>query len=81
VNGFDRVSGPASIDAQNFAGFLNELDAGVPDKYDFNFTGTQFDFDTSSYYRSNDAPGWGASSADYETEIIAGNSLIILLSW
>ena len=46
----------------------------MPDKYDFNFTGTQFDFDTSSHYRSNDAPGWGASSADYETDIIAGNS-------
>lgn len=74
VNGFDRVAGPHAADADNFKGFLNQLDAGVPDKYDLSFTGIQYDFDPSSQFVTNDAPGHGASQANYETEIIAGNS-------
>ncbi len=74
VNGFDRVAPPASINSSGFSGFLNFLDAGVNYKKDVSFTGTQYDFDTTSKFISNDAPGHGASHADYETQIIAGNS-------
>lgn len=74
VNGFDRVSPPASIDLGNFSGFLNFIDAGINYKKDVSFTGTQYDYDTTSKYISNDAPGHGASHSDYETKIIAGNS-------
>ncbi len=74
INGFDRVSGPENIDAEIFSGFLNIIDAGVPDKYDISFTGIQRDYDPASRFRTNDAPGHGASSADYETKIIAGNT-------
>ncbi|MEO8398680.1 MAG: xanthan lyase, partial [Ignavibacteriaceae bacterium] len=74
INAFDRICGPEKINENNFKGFLYYLDAGVPDKYDINFTGTQYDFDPNSEYQSNDAPGHGASHADFETKIIAGNS-------
>lgn len=74
VNGFDRISGPATIETPAFAGFANFLDAGVPDKYDIGFSGSQYDFNPASQFISNDAPGHGASHADYETKVIAGNT-------
>jgi hypothetical protein len=74
INGFDRVSPPASVSSSHFSGFLNFIDAGVSYKKDVSFTGTQYDFDTASKFISNDAPGHGSSFADYETKIIAGNS-------
>ena len=39
VNGFDRVSAPASFDSPEFSGFVNFVDEGVPDKYELGFTG------------------------------------------
>jgi len=74
VNGFDRVAPPAVVATEKFAGFVNTIDAGVPDNYDIGFSGIQNDFDPNSEYVSNDAPGHGASNADYETKIIAGNT-------
>ncbi len=74
VNGFERISGPAIVDEPDFKGFTNFLDPGVPDRYDINFTGAQFDFDPDSEWRTNDAPGHGASYADYETRIVPGNT-------
>ena len=74
VNGFHRVAAPAWIDTPGFAGYLNNVDEGVPDKFEMNFTGEQNDFDLRSEYKSNDAPGHGSSYADCETKIIAGNT-------
>ncbi|MDZ7331356.1 MAG: fibronectin type III domain-containing protein [candidate division KSB1 bacterium] len=74
INGFDRIAAPEYINEPNFKGFANFLDPGVADKFTFNLTGAQFDFDPQSRFRSNDAPGHGASSANYETQLIAGNS-------
>lgn len=74
VNGFDRIAPPATVEDTSFIGFTNFLDAGVPDKYDINFTGAQYDYNPNSPYISNDAPGHGASNADYETKIISGNT-------
>lgn len=74
VNNFDRVSAPAWIETDEFSGFLSNLDAGVPDKLDYSYTGLQYDFDPNSLFISNDAPGFGASRGDYETEVIPGNS-------
>jgi hypothetical protein len=74
VNGFTRICGPSSIRTNKFAGFVNFVDPGVPYKYDLSFTGPQYNFNPLSQYISNDAPGFGASSADYETKIIAGNT-------
>lgn len=74
VNGFHRISGPGIVDAGEYQGFLPELDRGVPDRYELGFTGEQYDFDRSSLFRSNDGPGHGASFAENEGRVIAGNS-------
>ncbi len=74
INGFDRVGPPEFVIQPDFKGFLPMFDPGVPDKYDFNFTGQQFDFDPDSKFRSNDAPGHGASQANRETEVRLGNT-------
>jgi len=74
VNGFDRIAPPEYVDEPNFKGFANFLDPGVADRFSFNLTGSQIDFDPNSRYRSNDAPGHGASLANFETKLIPGNS-------
>jgi len=74
INGFDRVCGPETLETPNFIGFAGFLDQGVPDGYDLNYTGAQFDFIPNSPWITNDLPGWGASHADYETTIIPGNT-------
>ena len=74
INGFDRVAPPEYIDEPHFKGFANFLDPGVADKFSFNLTGSQFDFDPGSPYRTNDAPGHGASGSNFETKLIPGNS-------
>jgi len=74
INGFNRVSGPASIESDKFTGFLNFIDSGVPDKYDLGYTGTQFDYNPSSKWLDDDAPGHGASYGNYETKVIPGNT-------
>jgi len=74
VNGFDRVSAPEIVVQPKFKGFADFIDPGVADKYDFNFTGSQFDFDMQSKWRTNDAPGHGASQANNETKLRVGNT-------
>lgn len=74
VNGFDRTAAPAVVDEPGFKGFLHFLDEGVGDTYDFGYTGAQIDFFPPSPWRTNDAPGHGASMAYYESKIIAGNN-------
>lgn len=74
INGFTRVGPPAWVHTDSFSGFLGFYDAGVQDRYGFNFTGFQHDFDPNSQFRSNDAPGHGASWADFETKLIMGNT-------
>ncbi len=74
VNGFDRISAPASFDSPTFSGFTNFVDEGVPDKYEIGFTGTQFNFDPNSKWLTDDNPGHGASHSDFESKIIAGNT-------
>lgn len=74
VNAFDRISAPEYVDADKFRGFVNFEDAGVPDKYDIHFIGNQYDFRPLSEWKDDDDPGLGASYADYESKIIAGNT-------
>lgn len=75
INGFERVAPPAGfvIDT-TYAGFLNDMDAGVPYLYGYNFTGKQYEFRRDRKWVDDDAPGFGASHANYETQILAGNS-------
>ncbi len=74
INGFERISAPAIIDSKKFGGFENWVDPGVPDKYNINFVGRQYDFNPKDEWKSNDEPGWGGSHSDYEGKVIAGNN-------
>ena len=76
VNGFTRVSGPASFQSPDstLAGFYNGKDHGVPYMYDLSFTGEQYEFRRHKEWVTNDDPGHAASYADYEDKIIAGNT-------
>jgi len=75
VNGFTRLSAPASfvIDS-TYAGFLNDIDAGVPYMADISFVGKQKEFLRQKAWVDDDAPGFGGSNSDYETTVIAGNT-------
>ncbi len=74
VNDFDRICGPSYFHTDSLGGFVAFEDNGEPDRYDLSFTGMQYDFNMHSRFRGNDAPGFGASFADYETKIIPGNT-------
>ncbi|MBK7865767.1 MAG: hypothetical protein IPJ75_01515 [Ignavibacteriales bacterium] len=74
MNAFDRLAAPAQIVEDSFEGFLFNVDEGVQYIKDVAFTGEQVNFDRKSEFKSNDAPGFGASKSDKECLVIAGNS-------
>jgi len=75
INGFDRISAPASFSIDStYAGFLNDEDPGVPYLSDISFIGKQYEFKRDKPWVDDDAPGYGASYANYETKVIAGNT-------
>lgn len=75
VNGFDRLSAPANFAVDStYAGFLNDKDAGVPYLSEISFVGKQYEFKRNKPWSNDDAPGFGASHANYETKVIAGNT-------
>ena len=78
VDGFDRVSGPAVVDVvaadgTRLQGFSLDADPGVPDGTDPAQVGAQYDFDAAHEWTDDDAPGWGASTAEQEGRPVAGN--------
>lgn len=75
VNGFDRISAPISFTMQDsIAGFMDAIDHGVPDKTQYNYIGSQYEFRRKMPYTGNDTPGFGASNTDFETTVVAGNT-------
>lgn len=76
VNGFNRVSAPASFATPDttMGGFMDWDDNGVPYKKDISFIGSQYEFRREIPWMDDDSPGFGASYADYETRVIAGNT-------
>ena len=74
VNAFDRVSGPESFVDGGKAGFRGSNILGVPYLRDISYTGTQIDFIRAHEFVSDDKPGFGWSRANYETQILAGNT-------
>ncbi len=76
VNGFDRVSAPSSFATKDttMGGFRDYLDHGVPYIKDYSFIGSQYEFRREIPWMDDDSPGFGASYADYETKVIAGNT-------
>ena len=74
VNGFDRISAPEAFNyGEQVAGFVPG-DFGMPDRVAFHFTGEQYDFVRDAPWIDDDAPGFGASYADMEGKLIAGNT-------
>ena len=77
VNGFTRVSAPdwfESGDSVMIGGFYDQRDHGVPYLYDISFIGSQFEFRRNIPWMDDDAAGFGASRANYEDKVIAGNT-------
>lgn len=77
INAFDRVSAPYSVcdDASGMAGFLHDIDAGVPYRYTVAYTGRQYNFDRNSPWVDDQTnPGFGAGYNDYDAQLIAGNT-------
>jgi hypothetical protein len=74
VNAFDRISGPEWFDRDGMAGVAWWYDKGVPRYYDFVTIGNQYDFDRSSPWLDDDAPGWGATWSDMEGMVVPGNT-------
>lgn len=74
VNGFTRVSAPDRFDSGEIAGFYDVRDHGVPYINDISFIGSQFEFRRDIPWMDDDAAGFGASRANYEDKVIAGNT-------
>ncbi|MDE6300398.1 MAG: xanthan lyase [Muribaculaceae bacterium] len=75
VNGFTRISGPDwFVASEDIAGFYDRKDHGVPMIEDISFIGSQFEYRRNIPWMDDDAAGFGASRADYETQVIAGNT-------
>lgn len=75
INGFDRLSAPFGFTtSDSIAGFVDAIDHGVPDKIQYNYIGSQYEYRRQIPWMDDDAPGFGASNADFETTVVAGNS-------
>lgn len=74
VNGFDRLSAPDFFETADYSGIGIHDDCGVPYQKSCFFTGNQYDFTKTSPWLSDDAPGFGASNATYEKQLVAGNT-------
>ncbi len=74
VNGFDRLAAPDFFETDEFFGIGRVDDCGVPYKTSCFYTGSQYDFVKTNPWISDDAPGFGASSSTYDTQIVAGNT-------
>ena len=77
VNAFDRISAPIAFTdtVSNAAGFLYDIDGGVPYKHTVAFTGYQYNFDRASEWKDDLIdPGFGASNSNYDGQRTAGNT-------
>lgn len=75
VNAFTRLSAPDWIETEDKAGFLDQIDFGVPYRRNIAYTGSQYNFDRESPWVDDQIdPGFGASHDDYEGRMLAGNS-------
>ena len=78
VNGFTRVSAPSWFETNRskdqLAGFIDKKDSGVPYIEDISYVGSQFEFRRSEPWHDDDSSGFGASDANYETQVTAGNT-------
>ncbi len=79
VNGFNRISAPTDFVAAApadtlLAGFLDDLDHGVPYQREINYIGKMKEYRRSIPWMDDDASGFGDSYGDQEGKVIAGNT-------
>ncbi len=74
VNDFTRLSAPAWFDTPTYAGFVDNLDSGVPYGKEINFIGEVFDFNRKKPWTDDDNPGFGGSYADRAGNLAGGNT-------
>ncbi|MCC8198672.1 MAG: xanthan lyase [Tannerellaceae bacterium] len=75
VNGFDRLSAPFSfVTRDSIGGFVDAIDHGVPDRVEYHYIGSQYEFRRQIPWMDDDAPGFGASQGNYESTVLAGNT-------
>lgn len=75
VNGFTRVSAPDWFEfSEDYAGFNDAKDHGVPYVEDISYIGSQFEFRRDIPWMDDDAAGFGASRSNYEQQVVAGNT-------
>ena len=74
INGFTRISAPDWFDSGEIAGFRSAKDNGVPYMKDISYIGEMFEFRRELPWMSDDSAGFGASRANYEDDVIAGNT-------
>lgn len=74
VSGFDRISGPGTLEEGQLRGFSGLVDEGVPDRYDLSYIGEQYDLENGSPWMDDDSPGHGASWSTWETRALTGNT-------
>ncbi|MBQ7181084.1 MAG: xanthan lyase [Bacteroidaceae bacterium] len=79
INGFTRLGAPADFEApgdaaRELAGFLPDVDFGVPYVNDFLYVGAQKEFRRRIPWMDDDAAGFGDSYGDMERKVIAGNT-------
>ena len=74
VNNFTRVAAPAWFDTPQYAGFLDDLDSGVPWGRDLHFAGPVNQFNRSIDWTEDDNPGFGGCYMDQAGTQVAGNT-------
>lgn len=73
VNGFDRLSGPATIETTNLQGFDLRRDPGIPYRYTTSYSGMQQSFNREFIGRET-SEGLGYSGDELEGMRIVGNT-------
>ena len=74
VNNFTRVSAPVWFDTPQYAGFLDNLDSGVPWGTDYLVAGEVFQFARNQNWSEDANPGFGGSYTDRAGQAVAGNT-------
>ena len=75
ANRFNRISGPQGFQIDStYAGFYGDA-CGVAYDTNIGYVGDQYEFRKSVSWNDDDAPGFGASYADYEHIISLGNQM------
>lgn len=74
VNNFDRVSGPAFYDNEDYGGFVNRQESGISYMKDISFVGETYIYSKKAEYSTDANPGFGASFYNEAAKVIAGNT-------